>query len=41
MRTEVVTMPSVWVGDLDLAGFIRSQLIVLEGPVRLRRAFSR
>jgi DNA-binding HxlR family transcriptional regulator len=39
VRTEVVTMASVWVGDLDLAGAIRSRLIVLEGPSHLRRAF--
>jgi hypothetical protein len=32
-------MASVWVGDLDLAGAIRSRLIVVEGPSRLRRAF--
>jgi DNA-binding HxlR family transcriptional regulator len=39
VRTDAVTMASVWVGDLDVAGAIRSRLIVLEGPSRLRRAF--
>ena len=39
VRTDVVTMASVWVGDLDLAGAIRSRLIVLEGLSRLRQAF--
>ena len=39
VRTEAVTMASVWVGDLELAGAIRSRLIILEGPSRLRRAF--
>jgi DNA-binding HxlR family transcriptional regulator len=39
VRTDAVAMASVWVGDLDLAGAIRSRLIVLEGPSRLRRAF--
>ncbi len=37
--TDTVVMASVWVGDLDLAGAIRSRLIVLEGPSHLRRAF--
>ena len=39
VRTHAVTMASVWVGDLDLAGAIRSRLITLEGPSHLRRAF--
>jgi DNA-binding HxlR family transcriptional regulator len=39
VRTDVVAMASVWVGDLDLAGAIRSRLILLEGPSHLRRAF--
>jgi DNA-binding HxlR family transcriptional regulator len=39
VRTNAATMASVWVGDLDLAGAIRSRIIVLEGPSHLRRAF--
>jgi DNA-binding HxlR family transcriptional regulator len=39
VRTDAVAMASMWVGDLDLAGAIRSRLIVLEGPSHLRRAF--
>ncbi len=39
VRTDAVTMAEVWVGDLDLAGAIRSRRIVLEGPSHLRRAF--
>ena len=39
VKTDAVTMASVWVGDLDLAGAIRSRLIVLKGPSHLRRAF--
>jgi DNA-binding HxlR family transcriptional regulator len=39
VRTDAVAMANVWVGDLDLSGAIRSGLIVLEGPSRLRRAF--
>jgi len=41
VRTEAVTMAEVWVGDLDLAGAIRSRRIVLEGPSYLRRSFPR
>ena len=40
VHTEAVTMSSVWIGDLDLAGAIRSGLIVLQGPSHLRRAFA-
>lgn len=39
VRTDVVTMANVWVGDLGLEGAIRSRGIVLEGPSHLRRAF--
>lgn len=39
VRTDAVTLASVWVGDLDLKGAIRSRLIILEGPSHLRRAF--
>ncbi len=39
VRTDVVTMAKVWVGDLGLAGAIRSRWIVLEGPSQLRHAF--
>jgi hypothetical protein len=39
VRTDAVTMTEVWVGDLDLAGAIRSRRIVLEGPSYLRRDF--
>lgn len=39
VRTNAVTMAEVWVGDLELAGAIRSRRIVLEGPSHLRRAF--
>lgn len=39
VRTDAVTMAEVWVGDLELAGAIRSRRIVLEGPSHLRRAF--
>jgi DNA-binding HxlR family transcriptional regulator len=41
VRTDAVVLASVWVGDLDLAGAIKSGLILLEGPSRLRRAFPR
>lgn len=41
VRTDTVTMAEVWVGDLDLAGALRSRRIVLEGPSHLRRAFPR
>jgi DNA-binding HxlR family transcriptional regulator len=39
VRTDVVTMAGVWMGDLDLLGAIRSRRIILEGPSPLRRAF--
>jgi DNA-binding HxlR family transcriptional regulator len=39
VRTDAVTMAAVWVGDLELAGAIRSRRIILEGPSYLRRAF--
>jgi DNA-binding HxlR family transcriptional regulator len=39
VRTDAVSLASVWVGDLSLTGAIRSRLIVLEGPSRLRQAF--
>lgn len=39
VRTDAVTMAGVWIGDLDLAGAIRSRLVVLEGPSHLRRTF--
>lgn len=39
VRTDTVTMVGVWMGDLALAGAIRSRRIVLEGPSHLRRAF--
>ncbi len=39
VRTEAVVMASVWVVDLDLAGAIRSGLIILKGPSHLRGAF--
>ncbi len=39
VRTGAVTLAEVWVGDLDLAGAIRSRRIILEGPSHLRRAF--
>jgi DNA-binding HxlR family transcriptional regulator len=39
VRTDAVTMAEVWVGDLDLAGAIRSRRIVLEGSSHLMRAF--
>ncbi len=41
VRTDAVTMAEVWVGDVDLAGALRSRRITLEGPSRLRRAFPR
>ncbi|MDQ4106061.1 MAG: helix-turn-helix transcriptional regulator [Actinomycetota bacterium] len=39
VRTEAATMAGVWMGDLDLAGAIRGQMIVLDGPTHLTRAF--
>jgi DNA-binding HxlR family transcriptional regulator len=39
VRTDAVTMAGVWIGDLNLAGAIKSRRIVLEGPRHLRRAF--
>ena len=39
VRTDAVAMASVWVGDLDLLGAIRTRLIMLKGPSHLRRAF--
>jgi DNA-binding HxlR family transcriptional regulator len=39
VRTDAVTMAEVWVGDIDLAGAVRSRRIILEGPSHLRRAF--
>lgn len=39
VRTDAVTMAGVWMGDLNLAGAIKSRRIVLEGPRHLKRAF--
>ena len=41
VRTDAVTMAEVWVGNIDLAGALRSLRIALEGPSHLRRAFPR
>jgi len=39
VRADSVALHRVWVGQLDLVSALRDELVTLEGPADLRRAF--